>query len=255
PMKISSTAIGYTRIILYLITPEAIKEDSIPSKMQIARYSPSDQIIQFQVSHKELEMIDKGISLLFGPIPLVYPQPPAAWLTTIKYEGDLSDLDFDLGIHPPIPEPIKCRSIKVNTNKAQYDLGEAVEINIHYVHLLPGCAEIQVLHYHEIRLEILDEDGNEVYNWAHRTQEDFYETIFWTPKKQGVYTITASSWWNGEKLEVSDEASVQVVSPKHPEPSIEPIDPFRWILYGAILATVCILVGIVIAYFLLEKRS
>ncbi|MEM3506777.1 MAG: DUF2330 domain-containing protein [Candidatus Bathyarchaeia archaeon] len=240
PMKISSMAKGYTRVILYLITSEAINKDSLPFKMSL-----SSRIIQFQVSNEELAMIDMKISSLFGS---------TAWFTKIEYEGELSDLDFDLEISSSNIEPIKCRSIKVNTNKAQYDLRDVVEININYTHLLPGCAEIQVLHYHEVRLEIFDESENEVYIWAYKTHEDLYEKIFWSPKKQGVYTIKASSWWNGEKLEVSDEAIIQVISSKPLKPSIESINSFMWIFYGAILATVCILIGIAIAYFLLKSE-
>ncbi|MGQ9544070.1 MAG: DUF2330 domain-containing protein [Candidatus Bathyarchaeia archaeon] len=91
PMKISKTAKGNTRITLYLITPDPISEDNIPSKMQLARYLPSDITIQFQLSTQDLESIDpKIVQLLNG----------GAWLTTVKYEGDLNGLDFDMEIQP-----------------------------------------------------------------------------------------------------------------------------------------------------------
>ncbi|MEM3653555.1 MAG: hypothetical protein QW723_02430, partial [Candidatus Bathyarchaeia archaeon] len=96
--------------------------------------------------------------------------------------------------------------------------------------MLPGCAKIQVLHYHEVRLEIFNESENEVYNWTY------------TKKSSGLQK-TRSLYDKGKfmvewRKTSSDEAIIQVMPPKPLKPSIEPINSFMWIFYGAILATV-----------------
>lgn len=246
PMKVSATAKGATEIILYLITPEQIGESVLPSKMRLARYLPSDRPIQFQVTHEELAMIDKEVASLFGPIPLVYPPFPTAWLTAVRYEGDLSDIDFDLEIPP---RKTTCRSIKVTTDKAQYDLGETAKITVNFVHLLPGCAEIMVVHSHQIRLEVLDSKGEIVRSWQWQTDGDLRKTMSWKPEKAGDYTIGASSWWSGHGLEVEDQ-TVLTVSATTSTFSQE----IRWLLYGIIIAVVCISVGAAVTYLLLRPR-
>jgi len=258
PMKVSATAKGHTEIILYLITPELIEEESIPSKMRVASYLPSDKVIQFQVSHDELATIDKGISSLF-PMPLVYPPSPAAWFTAIKYEGDLSDLDFDLEIYRSIETPPHrppCRSIKVSTDKTQYNLGETVEIVVNYTHLLPECFEVMVVHFHQVRLEVLNSAGETIQSWQWKMKGDLRETVAWRPEKADNYTIRGSSWWNGETLEVKDQAAITVSSVTPTPPRVISVDSeVRWLIYGVIIAVVCIFLGATLAYLLVRKRE
>jgi hypothetical protein len=252
-MKVSATAKGQVEIILYLITPEGIGEDEIPAKMKLARYLPSDQVIQFQISHDDLAMIDKGISSLFESRPLVYPSFPAAHLTAIKYEGKLSDLDFDLEI--PL-RPVTCRSIKVDTDKTQYDVGETVKITLDFVHLMPGCFEIEVLHFHKIRLKVIDSSGGLIQSWQWNVNDDLHKTIKWKPVEKGEYIIMVSSWWDDEKQEVGDQSVITVSSIISPPPSsISVSSEVRWLLYGVIIAVICILLGSGLTYLLLRKHK
>jgi hypothetical protein len=252
PLKVSATAKGTTEIILYLITPDQIDEAAIPPKMRLARYLPTDQPIQFQVTHDELATIDEEVVSLFGQVLPIYPPPPAAWFTAIKYEGDLNDLDFDLEI-PQRSTP--CRSIRVTTDKTQYNLGEPVEITIDFTHLLPECAEIMVVHSHQIRLEILDSNGETVQSWQWQTDNDFRQTVTWKVEKADYYTVKASSWWNGQDLEIEDSLAITVTTPPSPPIDILPHNfGIQWLLYGVIIAIVCILIGATITYLLLRPR-
>lgn len=253
PMKVSATAKGHVEIILYLITPEGIGEDEIPAKMKMARYLPSDKVIQFQVSHDDLATIDGGISSLFESRPLVCPSFPAAHLTAVKYEGKLSDLDFDLEI--PL-RPVSCRSIKVGTDKTQYDIGETVKITLDFVHLMPGCFEIEILHFHKIRLKVFGSSGGLIQSWQWNVNDDLHKTIKWKPVKEGEYIIIASSWWDDEKQEVEDQNVITVSSIISPPPSIISVgSEVRWLLYGVIIAVACILLGSGLAYLLLRKHK
>ena len=253
PMKVSATAKGHVEIILYLITSEGIEDDEIPTKMKMARYLPSDQIIQFQVSQDDLATIDIGISSLFESRPLVYPSFPAAYLTALKYEGKLKDLDFDLEI--PL-RPVECRSIKVNTDKTQYDIGETVKITLDFVHLMPGCFEIEVLHFHEIRLKVFDSSGGVIQSWQWNVNDDLHKTIKWKPVEEGEYIIIASSWWDDERQEVEDQSVITVSSIISPPPSSILVgSEVRWLLYGVIIAVVCILLGSGLTYLLLRKHK
>lgn len=223
--------------------------------MRVARYLPSDNMIQFQVSHEELATIEKGISNLF-PVQLVYPAFPAAWFTAVKYEGELSDLDFDLEIYrsSEVPPHPPCRSIKVSADKTQYSFGETVEIAVDHIHLLPECAEVTVVHFHQIRLEVLNSAGEAIQSWQWETNRDLYKTVSWRPEKAGDYTVRASSWWNGETPEVEDQAAITVSTVTPPPPSVIPDDSeVRWLIYGVIIAAVCIFIGASLAYLLLRK--
>ncbi len=252
PMKVSATAKGTTEIILYLITPHQIAETAIPPKMRLAHYIPTDQPIQFQVTHDELATIDKEVASLFGPVILIYPPPPTAWFTAIKYEGNLNDLDFDLEI-PQRSTP--CRSIKLSTDKTQYNLGEPVKIAIDFTHLLPKCSEIAIVHFHQIRLEVLDANGKTVQAWQWRTNNDLHQTVNWKAGKADHYTVKASSWWNGKNLEIEDQLTITITTPTSPPKDIFLRDfQVQWLLYGVLIAITCILTGAAITYLLLRAR-
>jgi hypothetical protein len=252
PMKVSTTAKGTTEIILYLITEETISEESIPSKMKLAQYFESDQIVQFQLSQDELASIDKGILELFDIELLIHPSLPVAWLTAVKYEGELSELDFDLEIPP---RPMTCRSIEVWTGKTQYNLGETISVTIDFSHLLPGCFEIETLHYHEIRLEIYDYNNQLVRSWQWSVEDDFRKTIKWRPPETSEYTLVASSWCN-DILEVEDQYFIAVSESILPMPDIIQINSnIQWLLYGVIIAISCILIGVGLTYLLLRRHK
>jgi len=164
PLKVSATTKGYTEVILYLITPQAINEEHISAKMRFARYEPVNRSVQFELSSNELSTIDPTLPELFPAA-----DGPAAWFTAVKYEGETSALDFDFQISP---RPASCRSIEVNMDRNMYSFGETVMISVHFTHLLPECAEIAVLHSHQIRLEIHDIKGLRVQYWGWRTDGD-----------------------------------------------------------------------------------
>ncbi|MEM4246401.1 MAG: DUF2330 domain-containing protein [Candidatus Bathyarchaeia archaeon] len=260
PLKISATAEGDTEVTLYLITPERVDESAIPPRMRIAHYLPTEQPIQFQLYPEELGTIDNGIASLF-PTPLIYPPPPAAWFTAVKFEGRLSDLDFDLEIPP---KPAQCRSIEVTTDKDRYQLGETVSITVDFRHLAPGCFEIQVLHTHQIRVEVRSSDGRLLQSWRWETDDDLYEIVSWKPDQVDVYEVRASSWWDGKRKEVEDRAQISVSgSTSRPTPSPPPVTTSippppgfeaQGILYCAIIAVVCVLIGVGVTYLLLRPR-
>ena len=247
PLKVSATAKGRTNIILYLITPEPISEQIIPAKMRVARYQPIDQRIQFQLSSQDLATIDPNVAELFPAV-----DGAEAWFTAVKYEGELQDLDFDFEVSL---HPTPCRSIEVDTDKAEYWLGESVRTTVQFTHLLPECVEIQVVHLHQVRLEVRDSTGARVGSWQWQTNSDLTETVTWKPEAAGIYSISASSWWNGEKWEVEDHTEITV---SEEAPSAETISPsalIQWFMYGVIIATMCILAGVAIAYLLLRSRA
>ncbi|MEM2776921.1 MAG: DUF2330 domain-containing protein [Candidatus Bathyarchaeia archaeon] len=205
PMKISSLAEGSTKITLYLITSEPINESDLPAKMSLAKYFPINQPIQFQLSKEELSKIDVGCFNLFASLN---NDEFKAWLTVVKYEGELNEIDFDLEI---LKSQVQCRLIKVAVDKNQYKLGETVNIIVNFTHLMPGCFEIQVLHFHLINLEVYDSAGKLIQSWSWKVNEDFYKVVFWKPDKSGNYTIKAASFWNGEKLEVENKLIINVL--------------------------------------------
>jgi len=148
---------------------------------------------------------------------------------------------------------VPCRSINIDTDKSHYTLGETVRITVDFIHLKPGCAEITVLHSHEIRLEILDSSERTVQSWHWDTDGDLHKTINWKPNKADDYTIRAASWWDGEKLEVEALSSITVSSSISTSPQLD--SDIRWFLCGAGIAVSCILVGAGIAYVLIKPRS
>ncbi|MEM3430909.1 MAG: DUF2330 domain-containing protein [Candidatus Bathyarchaeia archaeon] len=231
PMKISATTKGPTRINLYLITPEPLNENNIPSKMQIAKYFPSNQNVQFKLSKEDLATVDLKIQRLFNG---------EAWFTAVKYEGDTRNIDFDLEIQKG---PVKCRSISVRTDENEYLLGETVKVNINFTHLHPGCFEVAVIHFHQIRLEIFDPIGEAVSTWQWNTNGDLQNTVAWTASKAGDYIVKAGSYWNGERLEVEDQVHIRVLKSGLYAPN-----EVRWILSGIV-----VLVTFIIAIYLTSQ--
>jgi len=88
-----------------------------------------------------------------------------------------------------------CRSLKVSTDNETYAIGENVAITVEYVHLLPGCVEVQVLHDHLIRIEIIDQAGEIQYFKEHVTKGDLTIQETWNVPKIGDYSIKVTSWF------------------------------------------------------------
>jgi len=235
PLKVSSVAKGNTEVILYLITSGPVKETDIPPKMRLGRYAPSDEAVQFQVSSQDLDSIDTQMKKLFTG---------QTWFTAVKYSGSLVDLDFDFQI---VPRPEPCRRISARTDVNACQIGETLAIDVDFVHLLPTCVEITIVHFHEVRLEVLDSKGARIRTWQWITNGDLRQVVLWRPEIEGSYVVKASSWWNGEKLEVEAQTSVTVTGKTLPKEVL-------WLLSGVLIAVFCVLLGSAVTYFLLRPR-
>ena len=198
PLKVSRAAEGETQITLYLITRSPIGEDLLPRGFRIAGYAASKKPLSYPVSGEELKAVDPEIAKMFGG---------GAWFTAVIYQGSLEDLREDLEIGKS--QDKRCRLIEVEVEKGVYEVGEPVRIRVNFIHLLPGCFEVMVLHHHEIRLEVIGE-GGVLREWRWKTAGDFSRTVSWTPEEEGSYRIRASSWFNGRILEVQAEKIIIV---------------------------------------------
>ena len=195
PLKVSRAARGETKIIVYAITRDMISEESLPTGFKIAEYRGISTRLSFPLTGKELEKISSGIAEMFDGW---------AWFTAVTYSGNLEDLKEDIEVKDK-----GCRFIEVSTSKLSYGPSEPVKIMVHFTHLAPGCYEIQVVHDHEIRLEIFRDDEL-VKHWSWRTNKDLLKVVYWIPDTPGTYRIKASSWFNGERLETEAECVINV---------------------------------------------
>ena len=236
PLRVSRAAKGETRIIVYAITRHGIGGESLPAGFKIAEYRRTGARLSFPLTGKELEKIDSGIAGMFDGW---------AWFTAAIYEGNLEDLEEDIEV-----KGRGCRFIEVSTDRLSYNLGEPVKIMVHFVHLAPGCYEIQVVHHHEIRLEVF-RDGELVKYWSWKTNKDLMKAVYWTPDKPGIYRIRASSWFNGERLETEAECVISVDGGGYAH-IIEHL--FEWIVYGVVVGAALVILGIGVGY-LLARRS
>ena len=231
PLKVSRAARGETKIIVYAITKHMISEGSLPTGFKIAEYRGISTRLSFPLTGKELEKISSGIAEMFDGW---------AWFTAVTYSGNLEDLKEDVEVKDE-----GCRFIEVLTSKLSYDLSEPVKIIVHFTHLAPGCYEIQVVHDHEIRLEIF-RDEELVKHWSWRTNKDLLKVVYWIPDKPGIYRIKASSWFNGERLETEAECVINV-GQGH---AWIVGRLFEWLIYGIIIGAVLVILGVGIGYLL-----
>ena len=140
----------------------------------------------------------------------------------------------------------RCRSLEVKTDKAGYRLGENVRITLHFIHLLPGCAEIQVIHTHQIRLVVRNSNSVQVEAWQWQADRDMTETVTWKPSEANTYVVMATLG-PSEESEIEDQATIQVTSD---EPAL--LGPgIQWFLYGV---TACVLVGGFAAYLWFRSK-
>lgn len=231
PLKVSRAAKGETKIIVYAITRHMIAEGSLPIGFKIAEYEGSHTPLSFPLTDEELRRISPEIAEMFDGW---------AWFTAVTYSGDLENLKEDIEV-----KDRGCRFIKVSTDKFSYDLNEPVKIRVYFTHLAPGCYEIQVVHYHEIRLEIF-RDGELMKDWSWKTNRDLTKVIYWIPDKPGTYRIRASSWFNGEKLETEAERIINV-NRGHAR-IIERL--LEWLIYGIVMGVALVILGIGVGYLL-----
>ena len=227
PMKISATAKGSTEVTLYLITREPPNESDLPPKMRFARYLPSSQTVQFRVSTEDLASIDPKIRRLFDG---------EAWFTAVKYEGDVKDMDFDVEVPRRLE---KCRTISVGTGRDEYLVGETIKVKVDFTHLNPGCVEVAVIHFHQIRLEIFNPAGESIRTWRWSTEGDLHKTVALTASEAGDYIVKAGSYWNGERLEVEDQTHIRVLRSGLYAPN-----EVRWISWIVPAATIIIAVAL-----------
>ncbi|HDD42467.1 MAG TPA: DUF2330 domain-containing protein, partial [Nitrososphaeria archaeon] len=199
PLKVSRAAEGETQITLYLIARSSIREDLLPQGFRIASYAGSKKPLSYSISGEELEAVDPKIARMFDG---------GAWFTAVIYRGSLEGLREDLEIGKS--QDKGCRLIEVEVEKGVYGVGEPVRIRVNFIHLLPGCFEVMVLHHHEIRLEVISEDGALLREWRWKTSGDLSRTVSWTPEEEGSYRIIASSWFDGRVLEVQAEEVIEV---------------------------------------------
>ena len=231
PLKVSRAARGETKIIVYAITRHMISEESLPTGFKIAEYRGISTRLSFPLTGKELEKISSGIAEMFDGW---------AWFTAVTYSGDLEDLKEDVEVKGK-----GCRFIEVSTSKLSYGPSEPVKIIVHFTHLAPGCYEIQVVHDHEIRLEVF-RDYELVKHWSWRTNKDLLKVVYWIPDKPGTYRIKASSWFNGERLETEAECVINV-GQGH---AWIVGRLFEWLIYGIIIGAVLVILGVGIGYLL-----
>ncbi|RLI42207.1 hypothetical protein DRO59_04855 [Candidatus Bathyarchaeota archaeon] len=105
PLVITSPVPGETEIILFLLTEAQVNEDYQP--MQKAYYRVVGEIskpIEFVLSKGELSKIDLRIGELFDD---------GAWLTVLKYDGNLSWLTRDLMITEEALNPAATVNVEI----------------------------------------------------------------------------------------------------------------------------------------------
>lgn len=89
PLVITSPVSGETKITLFLLTKGRVENDYFPMQKTLYRFSLYPKPIEFVLSKGELSKIDLRIGELFEDM---------AWLTVLKYDGNLSWITTDLMI-------------------------------------------------------------------------------------------------------------------------------------------------------------
>ncbi len=82
-----------------------------------------------------------------------------------------------------------CTSIQVLAPRNKYLQGETIPVRVQFTHLLPGCAEVLVLHVHTVRV-----DANNVALASWNATNDSAKTVEWMPPQgtiSGIYSIRA----------------------------------------------------------------
>jgi len=90
PLRISTLASGSTQIAIFAISNGPVYEKDVPQALDLARFAgPLGGLVQFKVQGTDLEAIHPRIGALFSG---------DAWLSAVKFSGQLEDLDADLSV-------------------------------------------------------------------------------------------------------------------------------------------------------------
>jgi len=88
PLRISTLASGSAQIAIFAIGNGPVYEEDIPQALDLAKFAgPMGGAVQFKVQGTDLEAIHPRIAKLFSG---------DAWLSAVKFSGELEDLDADL---------------------------------------------------------------------------------------------------------------------------------------------------------------
>jgi hypothetical protein len=88
-----------------------------------------------------------------------------------------------------------CSSLVVKTDRADYDIGEAVNITVTFVSLLPGCVEPMIAHDYVVKVDVLNVLNQTVFSSSNVTARALVISEVWTPEAAGEYTIVASAYF------------------------------------------------------------
>jgi len=110
-----------------------------------------------------------------------------------------------------------CQTMKVTTDKTEYNLEETVEITVIFAYSIPGCTDdtANVFPYYQVRLQLLDAVDNVIHSWQWQTDGNLQETVEWrttidTPP--GSYAIIADEWRGNQLPEVMTSTVITLLA-------------------------------------------
>jgi len=95
----------------------------------------------------------------------------------------------------PRVEAHPCSSLVVRTDKQDYDVGEAVNITVTFVSLLPGCVEPMIAHDYLVTIDVLTPSNQTVFSSSNATARELMVSELWMPATAGEYTVVASAYF------------------------------------------------------------
>ena len=117
-----------------------------------------------------------------------------------------------------------CSSLAVKTDRGDYKIGEAVDITVTFVSLLPGCVEPMIAHDYVVEIDVLNVSNQTVFSSSNVTARALMISEVWTPATAGEYTIIASAYFRllgdesmAEMLESSATIRVHDIAQQVPE--------------------------------------
>ena len=88
-----------------------------------------------------------------------------------------------------------CSSLVVRTDKQDYSVGEAVNITVTFVSLLPGCVEPMIAHDYLVTIDVLTPTNQTVFSSSNATARELMVSELWMPATAGEYTVVASAYF------------------------------------------------------------
>ena len=88
-----------------------------------------------------------------------------------------------------------CSSLVVRTDKQDYSVGEAVNITVTFVSLLPGCVEPMIAHDYLVTIDVLTPSNQTVFSSSNATARELMVSELWMPATAGEYTVVASAYF------------------------------------------------------------